>query len=50
MANEVLVVAPAQSNRRSNKRQGDFDNAEPSQKSETVKCTKCGHNTGASHT
>ena len=41
----------SQSNCGSNKRQGDIENAEPnSNKSETVKCTRCGYNAGASHT
>ena len=41
----------SQSNSRFNKRQGDFDCVKPKdKKSETVKCTRCGHNTGVSHT
>ena len=39
-----------QSNQRSSKRQDDFDQAEPSKKSETAKCNKCDHNTGPTHT
>ena len=38
------------SNRNSNKRQGDFAQAETSKKSETVKCNRCGHSAGPTHT
>ena len=36
----------SQSNRRNNKRQGDFDQVESSKKSETVKCNRCGYSAG----